>query len=75
LELCSLRWSDVNVLSLDENKVCVIEDAIATIALLRKKWFEVIPVKMRHCEIFGWGLHCATLDIDREDACIDYTQI
>jgi hypothetical protein len=31
-------------------------------------------VKMRHNEIFWGGLHCATLDIDREDELIDYTK-
>ncbi len=73
IELCSLRWADTNVLSLDEKTVFVIEDAINTIDVLRKKWFEVVPVRMRHCEIFGWGLHCSTLDIDREDEFKDYT--
>lgn len=73
IELCSLRWADTNVLSLDENTVCVIEDAVNTIEVLRKKWFKVIPVKMRHCELFWWWLHCVTLDIDRDDKFIDYT--
>ena len=74
IELCSLRGSDTNVLSLDENTVCVIEDAIETIKELEKRDFKVIAVKMRHNEIFWGGLHCATLDIDREDELIDYTK-
>jgi hypothetical protein len=40
------------VLSLDENTVCVIEDAVETIKELEKRDFKVIPVKMRHNEIF-----------------------
>lgn len=74
VQLSSMRWMDTNVLSLDEKTVCVIDTAINTIAVLKEKGFCVIPVQMRHCELFGWGLHCATLDIDRQDACIDYTQ-
>lgn len=74
IELCSLRWSDTNVLSLDENTVCVIDNAVNTIKVLEDRWFNVIPVRMRHCEIFWWGLHCVTLDIQREDEFKDYTK-
>lgn len=73
IELCSLRWADTNVLSIDENTVCVIEDAVNTIKVLEEKWFKVIPVKMRHCELFWGWLHCSTLDIDRDDEFKDYT--
>lgn len=72
VELCSIRWSDTNVLSIDENTVCVIKDAVNTIEVLKKEWFKVIPVQMRHCELFWWGLHCATLDVEREDEFKDY---
>jgi len=74
IELCSLRWSDTWVLSLDENTVFVIDKAIKTIKILEDNWFKVIPVQLRHCELFWGWLHCATLDIDRVDECIDYTK-
>lgn len=74
VELCSMRGADTNVLSLDENTVCVLSDATETIKSLENKWFRVIPVQMRHCELFWWGLHCSTLDVDRDDKFIDYTQ-
>ena len=66
LKLCSIRGSFTNVLPLDEKKVFVNQDAIKTISVLEKNWFEVIPVQFRHSEIFGWWLHCATLDLVRE---------
>ena len=74
-ELCSMRWHDTNVLSLDENTVLVQKFATQTIQNLEEKGFTVIPVQMRHPEIFWGGIHCATLDIEREDACIDYTLV
>lgn len=73
LELCSERWADTNVLSVDENTVLCLDHAINTIDILRKNWFTVIPVQLRHCEIFWWWLHCATLDVERDDEFIDYT--
>lgn len=74
-QLCSMRGHDTNVLSLDENTVLVQKFATQTISLLEKKGFHVIPVQMRHPEIFWWWIHCATLDLEREDLCIDYTKV
>lgn len=65
-KLCSIRWSYTNVLSIDEDTICVNKDAVKTIKVLEENGFKVIPVQFRHCEIFWWGLHCATLDINRE---------
>lgn len=73
LELCSIRWAWTNVLSIDEKTVLCLDTATETIELLEKNNFTVIPVRLRHCELFGWWIHCATLDIEREDALIDYT--
>jgi len=75
IQLSSLRWIDTNVLSLDEKTVCVTDTAIKTSEILSAAWFSIIPIRMRHSEIFWWGLHCATLDVDREDDFIDYTKI
>lgn len=66
LKICSTRGAFTNVLPLDEHRVFVNQDAVKTIQVLEKNWFEVIPVQFRHSEIFGGWLHCATLDIDRE---------
>lgn len=67
LKLCSIRGSYTNVLPIDEKTVCVNMDAVKTINVLEKNWFNVIPIRFRHCEIFWWWLHCATLDLERED--------
>ncbi len=73
MQLTSVRGSWTNVLSIDENTVLCLDTATETIALLEQNNYTVIPVQLRHCELFGWWLHCATLDIEREDACMDYT--
>ncbi len=72
LQLCSIRGSFTNVLSIDENTIMVNEDAINTIRILEEKNFKIIPVRLRHCELYGGGLHCATLDIKRDGGFIDY---
>lgn len=73
LQLCSVRGAWTNVLSIDEQTVLCLDTAIETIDLLRTNWYTVIPVQLRHCELFWWWLHCATLDIQREDFLRDYT--
>jgi len=74
MSLCSFHWACTNVLSINENTVCVLDEAKNTIKKLEERGFTVIPVQFRHCEIFWWWLHCATLDVNREDDFIDYTQ-
>lgn len=72
LKLCSIRGSYTNVLPIDENTICVNEDAVKTIHILENNGFKVIPIKFRHCEIFWGGLHCATLDLMRDDQSVFY---
>jgi len=72
LQLASSRGMDINILSLDEKTVVVNKLAHNVTHLLEKNQFEVIEVKLDHCEIFGGGIHCSTLDLVRDDAYIDY---
>lgn len=72
LQLCSIRGSFTNVLSIDENTVMVNEDATNTIRILEDKGFKVVPVRLRHCELYGGGIHCATLDTKRDGDFIEY---
>lgn len=72
-QLMSVRWSRTNVLSVDEKTVLCLDTATETIELLQNNGYTVVPVQLRHCELFWWGLHCATLDIEREDELRDYT--
>jgi glycine amidinotransferase len=73
VQLSSYRGMDMNVLSIDENTVLVNSDATSTISLLKEEGFRVIPIQLRHCELFGGGIHCSTLDTIREDEFKDYT--
>jgi len=65
--LASERGMDINVLSISPTQVLVSDDAIETIKILEKNKFEVIPIKLRHSEIFAGGIHCSTLDVEREN--------
>ena len=54
----------MNVLNIDE--IIVNEDSINVIEQLNKLKFNVIPIKFRHSELFAGGIHCSTLDLERE---------
>ena len=56
----------MNVLNIDENTIIVNEDSINVIEQLNKLKFNVIPIKFRHSELFAGGIHCSTLDLERE---------
>lgn len=66
----------VNVLSLSPHKVMLFEekedDAMPLVKILEKKQIESIVVRLRHSRLFGGGLHCATLDMVRDEVQEDY---
>jgi glycine amidinotransferase len=66
LQLASSRGMDINILNLDSNTIMVNEEGKDVMDLLDKYNYNIIPVKLDNCEIFGGGLHCSTLDINRE---------
>jgi glycine amidinotransferase len=72
IKLASSRGMDTNVLSINEEKVLVLEKAVHTKRLLETKGFEVISFNLRHGEIFAGGIHCSTLDLEREDEFTTY---
>lgn len=72
VQLSSYRGMDMNVLSIDEKTVLVNDDAKYVQDILDQNGFTVIPVQLRHCELFGGGIHCSTLDIARDDEFIEY---
>lgn len=74
VQLSSYRGMDINVLSIDEKTVLVNDDAKYVQDELDKNGFNVVPVRLRHCELFGGGIHCSTLDVEREDGFFDYTK-
>lgn len=72
IRLASSRGMDINVLSVDENVVLVTDRAIGVADILDKNGFTVIPIKLEHGEIFAGGIHCSSLDLNREDEYIFY---
>lgn len=66
------KYIDLNVLSLDENKIIVNSLFPELITTLEQHGFTPIPVRHRHRRIFGGGFHCFTLDTVREGSLEDY---
>lgn len=71
--LASIDGMDVNILSLDINKVMVKNNSYEVLKLLEKHQFDIVPVELNHCELFGGGVHCSTLDLAREGEHNAYT--
>lgn len=64
--IASREGMSINVLSIDPKTVVVNSFDTVVAELLDKAGFNVIPVKLRYCTAFGGGIHCSTLDLDRE---------
>jgi len=65
IQLATFEGMSTNVLSLAPDTVMVRTEDKRTIKVLESNGFTVVPVQLRHCELFGGGLHCATLDVRR----------
>lgn len=63
---------DVNILSLDSNTVMVKDNSHEVIKLFEKHKFDIVPVQLNNCELFGGGVHCSTLDLAREGSLNEY---
>jgi N-dimethylarginine dimethylaminohydrolase len=62
----SSPWAGLNVLSVNRQTVLVESRQTALMKLLTSNGYEVIPVQMRHPYTMLGGLHCTTLDVDRD---------
>ena len=62
---CS-EWLALNVLSIDEKRVCVEAQETKLHELLSSHGFEVIPVPLRSIAEFGGAFHCCTTDVRRK---------
>lgn len=60
------RWINMNVLSLDEERVIVEKGEESMIKALKKWGFKPIPCSFKHFNTFGGSFHCATVDIRRK---------
>lgn len=72
LQMASNVGMSVNVLSLDEERILIRDTAVLTIRALERAGFTPIPVRIRHCELFGGGIHCSTVDVRRTESCESY---
>jgi glycine amidinotransferase len=70
--MLSSAYIDLNVLSIDEERVLVNRDMPALAKVLEQEGFTPIPVRHRHRRLFGGGLHCFTLDTVRDGGPEDY---
>ena len=64
--LASQDGMSINVLSIDPKTVLCNKSDYHVCELLDKNGFNVVPVQLRYCRAFGGGIHCSTLDIERE---------
>lgn len=72
-KLASENGMDINILSIDENTVVTNSNAVFVNEILDKNGFNVNTVELNYCEIFGGGIHCSTLDLERDDEYTYYT--
>lgn len=72
LDQISSPWAGLNVLSLSPQVVLVHDQQVSLIRQLEIKGFTVQPVRMRHSYTMLGGLHCTTLDLERESELADY---
>lgn len=72
IQLASSRGMDINVLSIDENTVLVNKKAYSVIKCLENEGFTVVQIELDYCELFAGGIHCSTLDLERDDEYIYY---
>ncbi len=63
---------DVNVLVLDEHHVCVNNMNPTVTEFLKKHRMEPVHIPWRHRYFWDGGLHCITLDLEREGVQEDY---
>jgi N-dimethylarginine dimethylaminohydrolase len=59
---------DVNVLAIDETTVCVIGSDPTIIKQLNNRGIKCITIPWRHRFFVDCGLHCLTLDLDRDSS-------
>lgn len=67
LNTMSSPWAGLNVFSIAPDTVLVHDQQLPLIRALESKKFTVIPIKMRHCYTMLGGLHCTTLDLERDN--------
>lgn len=70
--ILTTKYIDLNVLSIDKERVIVNALFPELVDTLEKHGFTPIPVRHRHRRLFGGGFHCFTLDTVRAGGPDDY---
>ena len=70
--LLTSKYIDLNVLSIDTERVMVNAWFPELMKTLEQHKFTPIPVQHRHRRLFGGGFHCFTLDTVRDGGPEDY---
>jgi glycine amidinotransferase len=65
-------WINMNVLSLDEERVIVERSELPMIAALERWGFTPVPCSFRNFNTFGGSFHCASLDVRRRGGLESY---
>lgn len=65
-------WINMNVLSLDEERVIVERNDLPMITALRRWGFTPVPCSFRNFNSFGGSFHCASADIRRRGTLQSY---
>lgn len=60
------RWINMNILSIDTERVVIEENDLALERLLKNHGFKVLKCPFRNFNRFGGSFHCATCDVWRE---------
>lgn len=72
LYLASEEGMFINCLSINEKQLIIQDNAYKTIKILEKNGFEPIPIPFRQGRLFSGGIHCCTVDVDRNENMEDY---
>lgn len=70
--LLASKGVNMNVFSIDEERVMVNQDAVNTIRALERAGFTPVPARLRHSRLYAGAFHCSTLDIRRDERLESY---
>lgn len=63
--LASIDGMDINFISINPKTIISNKNAIYVNDILDKNGFNIIECELDDCELFGGGIHCSTLDLER----------
>lgn len=70
--LLASKSINMNVFSIDEERVMINQDAVNTIRALERAGFTPVPARLRHSRLYAGAFHCSTLDIRRDERLESY---